>query len=385
MRQSRVPADVRLETQRRTTARGMRSPTFDLRSTTFKAQTLHVLGYNQVLPGDTLKNASVQARVVGAPTSTAEAAIQGWWYEHFLFYVRVGDLPTYAEAMRNAIANIASSGTPSAAELKADINSAIWTGYFVDEGESIATANRMRWAGVDFLDSATPVTELSGSDTITDDWDDQWLKYQSMRRAKLTTNTFEEWLAKQGIAVPPQLRNENDPELKKPELLHFSREFAYPQPTTNPSGATLAHAVQWFIQDRTTRARFFAEPGWIVPCLAFRPKVYLSGPSSPDPMSWMADDAQWFPPEFDTDPHTSLTQVAGGALYASDGTNPFASALVVDRRDLLINGYSYSPTSQKYYRDRRPTQAEIDALPTFACDYHARYQIASRVSKDTTF
>lgn len=390
-RQTRVPGDVRLETQRRTTARGMRKPVIDLRAGGRSMMTLHPISFVQVLPGDTLKGMSIQSRIVSKPTDSEDAAVTGMWFEHWHFYVRVGDLPTYAEAMRNLVANISTAGAPNAAQLEEDMMAAVHKGYFLDEGEVATSPFRLRWPGQDWLDTAVPVSQLPGSDTITDDWDDQWLKYEAMRRAKLTTNTFEEWLAKQGVSVPPQLRVEHDPEMKKPELLHFGREFAYPQPTANPSGTALAHSVQWFLQDRFTRARFCAEPGWIASFMAVRPKAYLvNAAGTPNgPQGNVLDDLGWFPPEFDTDPHTSLMQVPG-SYFVADGqdTVAYPEALVVDRRDALLYGFGTAFGGvQTFARhlDRRPTAADVAKLPTFTLDWHASLHIASRVSKDTTF
>ena len=42
-----------------------------------------------VLPGETLKNLTLQARVVSDPISNP---IIGWWCEHYIFYVKLRDL-----------------------------------------------------------------------------------------------------------------------------------------------------------------------------------------------------------------------------------------------------------------------------------------------------
>ena len=42
-----------------------------------------------VIPGETMRNATFQCRSVSAPIKND---MQGWWLEHYLFYVRIRDL-----------------------------------------------------------------------------------------------------------------------------------------------------------------------------------------------------------------------------------------------------------------------------------------------------
>lgn len=393
-RQLRRPGDIRLETQRASTARGMRNPSFTFRGDLLAPQLLQWGVMFPVLAGETLKSLSVMGRIVGAPTTSQLAAVTGSWFEHWLFYVRIGDLPTYAEQMRDHI----STGTPAAptwTQLTNDVRKAVWDSYFKDDDEptylSQTPVAALRWAGEDWLDSAYLQSTFPPADTISGDWEDQWVRYQQMRRTKLTTNTFEEYLAKVGVAVPPQLRMEDDPEHKVPELLHYSREFVYPQPTTNPSGTTLAHAVQWFLQDKITRGRFFAEPGVMVHAFAVRPKV-LVGPATTAsvdnaPMTYLSPQVLNMPPEYDTDPHTSIQPVLG-KVHSPTGDTVAGADVFVDARDALLYGYDAwsgaAATVMVRTLNRRPTQAQIDTLAKYACDFYLRTSIASRISRDTT-
>lgn len=391
-RQNMRPSDVRIETQRALTARGMRSPTSTFRATGLKMQTLHFGQMMPVLAGDTLKSASIMGRLVGAPVATDLAAVQGSWFEFWLFYVRVGDLNNQANTMRDYIAG-AWPTAPSIASVISDAQNAIFRKYFTDEDELAYAdyAGRLRWVGTDWLDSAVAESALPAEDTVNNDmWEEQWVRYQAMRRAKITTNTFEEYLAKQGVQAPTALRVEHDPEQKIPELLHYSREFAYPQPTANPSGSTLAHSVQWFFNEKITRGRFFAEPGFLYPCWAVRPKVVLGGPNgaSVDPLTHLDLQRLYMPPEYDTDPHTSIQEVPGSVMSANGDTVNGAVPWVVDARDFLLFGADSIPAGAggiSRSPDRRPTAAQVTALPTFTVDLFKTYRIASRIHRDTTF
>ncbi|AXH79537.1 MAG: major capsid protein [Circular genetic element sp.] len=390
-RKNLVPADVRLETQSRLTARGMRNPTSTAR---YDALAMMVLQFGQFMPvlaGDTLKSASIMGRIVSAPTSTALAAVQGHWFEQWLFYVRAGDLSSQASAFRDYIS--AASGTaPTYANLVSDLKNAVFQKFFTDEDEAAGAGLgwRLRWPGSDWFDTAVLESALPAEDTVNNDlWEEQWIRYQQMRRARLTTNTFEEYLAKQGVAAPVALRAEHDPELKMPELLHYSREFAYPQPTTNPTGTALAHSVQWFIQSRLQRGRFFAEPGFLVPCWAVRPKVLLAPTTGAvaDPLNLIDLRTMFMPPEYDTDPHTSIVEVPAAQASPSGDTVPGSAPWVVDAREFLLRGADAGSAAAAVIRtpDRRPTATQVSALPTYTVDMFHTYRIASRINKDTTF
>lgn len=379
MRRLRKPGDIRIETQRATTARGTRSPIVDFQGAALARHSLLPVAFLPVLAGDTVANVAYQARILGA--NEAEDQVVGSWFETWLFYVRVGDMDD-AENIRDLLVDPAATAN---IDWRDQCNKAIWRGYFMDETENFAaTWPRLRWPRQDWADSATKEALLP---TVpgSDEWADQWTRFESMRRSKLTVKTFEEYLAAQGVAVPPQLRAETDPEMKMPELMHYSREFAYPQPTVNPTTGTGASRVQWFVQERTTKQRFCAEPGFICAYMAIRPKTYIKYVM--DPMDYLDGAEGWLPIDFDTDPHTSL--IEADSIFGSGADSVSA---VLDIRDYWLNGYSTVQGADSLNSnvingalfDKRPTTTHITAMPTFRADFHLRASVKSRIATDTT-
>lgn len=370
-----IPQDVRIEPQSRLTARSMRAPNHNFQGVACKPFTLHLAAIAPVLPGDTIKASSLMARIVG--DNEPENQVLGKWFETWQFYVRIGDLPN-AATIRNVIVDPASA---AAVDWDGECMEAITKGFFMDEEETYATVGqRLRFVGTDWADSVKTSASLPAVGG-TDEWADQWTRYQSMRRAKLTVATFEEYLAMNGVEVPPQLRDETDVERKRPELLHYTREFAYPQPTVDPTDGTGKARVQWFIQAKQERARFAAEPGFICALFAVRSKTYRT--YTVDPLDLLNSAEGWMPSAFDTDPHTSLIEVTGGIAATPLNVNS-----VVDVRDLYLHGHSrvIGTPSGAYAKtiDDRPTQVQIDAMPKFNIDGVFTPRIASRVSSDTT-
>lgn len=370
---------MRIETQRATTARGTRNPVVNFQGYAMKRQTLTGVAYLPVLAGDTVKTANYAARIIGA--NEAEDAVVGSWFESWLFYCRIGDMASAAD-IRDLLINPAEATN---IDWVTETNNAVWKSYFMDEDENTNTFPRLRWSGNDWTDSATLTSTLPEPEPGADDWSEKWTYFEAMRRARLTVDTFEEYLAKQGIVVPPQLRAETDPEMKIPELLHYSREFAYPQPTVNPTTGTGASRIQWFIQESMKKGRSCAEPGILALYVAVRPKAYLK--YQVNPMDFLDAAEGWMPIDFDTDPHTSLLEVPGGVMGGTDTVST-----VVDIRDYWLNGYSTvmgadSLNTNVYQGSfgRRPSQTQIDAMPTFRFDLNFRLSVASRIYKDTTF
>lgn len=388
----RVGSDVRLETQRATTARGTRNPIHNWMGSGMVDHRLYPVCFSPVLAGDTLVQASVQGRVIGALQSADN--VRGSWFEHWLFYVRVGDMPN-AEAIRQLIID---------PEADAPINwrdecmNAIWKAYFMDEDDGSTYEGFLRATRSGWWDSARDAEELPDPGAETDEWKVQWMRYEAMRRAKLTTNTFEEYLAKSGVNVPPQLRVDGDPEMKIPELIQYSREFVYPQLSVAPTGTGSTQTVQWMIQDRLKRSRFCGEPGFIVMCAAVRPKVYplvialeAEEQVQVDPLQFLNKAEGWLPPDFDTDPHTSLVEVP--TVWFDNEDTVEGAAHVVDVRDLYLNGFdeigshSGSLTSVKGVVQVTDPKAGVrpeGTLLAYSADFRVGLGFKSRVSKDTT-
>lgn len=401
MRQGLRPADIRLEQQRATTARGTRSPEYNFAGLTMDEYRLYPTFFAPVLAGDTVAACTVQSRIIMTST-VANALVRGAWAEHWLFYVRIGDMAD-AENIRDLLIDPAQSAT---IDWRDQCMQSIWKGFFMDEGEAANT-----WSLTAFLrnprfgwwDSSRDEADLPSVSGAADDWEADWIRYQAMRRAKLTTKTWEEYLGAQGVNIPPQLRQELDPEGKVPELLQYSREYVYPQMSMAPSSGgsiTPVGTWQWFINDKLKRTRFCAEPGFVVGCMAVRPKRYVVGYNASggtgsgggfDPLAMLNEAQGWQPSEFDTDPHSALVVVSGDYF----GDTVAGHDQVVDTRELLIAGHdewvignTYRPvaatgldvTRMEPKGGSRPTAATY----TYSCDNRYKLSVKSRVSRDTT-
>jgi len=307
------------------------------------------------MAGETLKNALLQARLMSDPVASRT---QGWWLEFYLFYVRVGDLES-ADVLRNMIIdptqNVSSINITQviAAHYHTSVNTPSWSyecmkvvarAYFRKEGEAwndfqaAGYCPFVQMAGTTVLDSLHTDAEL-GAPTDSDLWLRNWNAYQAARAAKLTTNTFGEYLAKQGVAVPPQL-TEPTQDYRIPELVRFVRDFAYPVPTVDPTSGQVRSTVQWSLAERVDKRRYFAEPGFLYGCAVVRPKVYFANQVQAAADSLLSTNNGWMPPELDTDPHTAMQKYAGGATDNGGFLKPDATlpAHWVDIRDLYLYG-----------------------------------------------
>ena len=398
-RQGIRPADIRLEQQRATTARGTRSPEYNFRGSNLSEYTLVPTFFAPVLAGDTVAQATAQCRVIASAQDNN--TVIGAWFEHWFFNVRIGDMPS-AESIRDLLIDPAAS---AAIDWRDECMQSIWK-YFRDESEasSWSATSYLRNPRVGWWDSSRGADDLPDTSGASDEWDEQWIRYQAMRRAKITTKTYEEYLASQGVNVPVQLRAEHDPEFKMPELLSYTREFVYPQMSMAPvEGGELQPlaTLQWFINDRLKRSRFISEPGFIVGCVAMRRKAYAVGFDSLggsegvafDPLVMLNDAMGWQPIDLDTDPHTSLVSMP--AIYFGD-TVPGAEQ-IIDSRDLLLYGQDEWQKAEvrnqvNLFNGLRTPMApkngsrpdELSELITYQMDSRYKLNVKSRVSKDTT-
>lgn len=433
-RYRRIASDVRLEPQSPLTNRRVRTPQHTW-FVTLRPWLLQPCLCAPVLPGETLKNANVQIRVVSDPVANV---VSGWWLEFYMFYVRVGDLPTAtADQVRKVAADPTQPFTGLAdstdvAYYHTQATYASWTkkciepvvrSYFRREGEEwnmngtmVGTLPMVSITGTNILDSAHPVSEV-GSGTGSDLWNQQWSVYQNMRSAKLTTNTFEEWLAKYGVAVGPQITETIQPkpdDFRIPELVRFCRDFAFPTPNIDPTTGTLAATIQWNLAERIDKSRFFAEPGWLCGYMVVRPKVNCWQNMVTSMTDVVQDGNDGFmQPDFDTDPHTSLVKVSNGTVTGANSKGPIFNTTTdywYDRRDLFLHGDQFlnndtrttaagaaglvgnrvNAPSLSLLAMRYPLVSDMDnmfASPTknlLRADGICSLRVASRIGTDTT-
>ena len=327
--------------------------TFALKSRAYAIQPFMVA---PVLPGETLKNLLLQARIVSSPVANP---LIGWWKEYYFFYVKLRDLAGRDDFTQMILTpGFDLSGYDQAAEAITyhagpGIN---WTRlclercveeYFRDEGEAVdafevdglpaAAVNNSSWLDSARLNAdADPDHDenlLGVEPTLPaymTGWENHYAQWEHMRALKLTAATFEDWLKSFGVSAPKP-----DRELHRPELLRYVRDWAYPTQTAD------GDQLLWSVAERADKDRFFAEPGFVLGLTVSRPKVYFS--KQEGAAAGMMNDAfSFLPAVMASEAYTSLRKFetstsANGPL----GSNP-SGAYWVDLRDLLIYGDQFA-------------------------------------------
>lgn len=419
MPSARRAGDVRIESQTPGAMRGgVRRPQHTW-NTEIKPWEITPCLIAPVLAGDSLKLGQLQIRTLGYSPPLGNLA-SGWWHEFYLFYVRLRDLEV-AETMRTAIVD--PSANMDAINLAADAKwmhqaasrpswvyecyRTVVRAYFRDEGEAwnahvgVGGYSLAQISGQGVEDSIVRSADLP-AETAGDAWGRAWEVYQGMRNAKLTTSTYEEYLAMQGVQAPPVLR-ETVQDFKRPEILRFVRDFAYPQTTVAYDTGMLVGSVNWSVAERVDKRRFFDEPGFLFGLQVIRPKVYLRNRRTAAVDVLLNTAEGWLPPQFDQEPHTSIVKTTGGAA----GNQLVHGATVdhwADRRDLFLRGDQFlnvdlaAATAGSYnlvalpttdlsrikYPDTTDQQNIVGASGVFKSDGIASFAIASRISADLT-
>lgn len=309
-----------------------------------------------VLPGETMKNALLQARVVTDPIKNK---LVGWHIEYYLFYVKHRDLVDISATLQDMMLDLTvdvSTTYAEAANVKYNhpggtINwvrrctERVVECYFRDEGETAlqyaidglpaAAINVENWAqssGLSAVYDTEPAPELTvGTDgkinasevnTMMQNW-------EFLRGNNMTDMTYEDYLRSFGISAPKV-------ELHRPELLRYVREWSYPSNTINPTDGSAASAVSWAVSERADKDRLFREPGFVIGLTVARPKVYLKNLDG-NGVGMMADALTWLPALMKDDPWTSLkkfTEAKGPlATIVTD-----AGGYWIDVKDLLLYG-----------------------------------------------
>lgn len=350
------------------------SHTFSLRYRPWQIQPCMIA---PVLPGETMKNLLLQARVVTDPISNP---LIGWWTEYYFFYVKLRDLDD-REALTNMIVTNASTAALNTA---ADLDTyhaggainytqkcldKIVAEYFRDEDESVLQGAIdglpvAQVGGPGWLDSTKDATlageaqhEFPGENPALPShmsaFADHFAQWEAMRSMQLTEATFEDWLRTFGVSVP---RAEAE-EIHKPELIRYVRDWTYPTNTINPADGLPSSACSWGVAERADKDRFFKEPGFLIGVTVSRPKVYFSKQIG-SVAHHLNDAFSWLPAILQNDPYTSLKKFTGGA----SGVGPLGANVTndywVDLRDLFIHG------DQFLNHALNVTDAGLVALPT---------------------
>lgn len=337
--------------------RVMRSPKheFQVRHKPWQIQPFFIA---PVLPGETLKNLLVQARVV---TDPIKSKLVGWWYEQYYFYVKHRDLmPIMGETITNMHLTGAALTAYKAGAASADFftyqGGVKWVElclqrvveeYFRNEEDGawdahkignlpLASVSREAWFNSLIDDTATPPApnDLQDKEDLTVISEYQEM-YNRMVQMRFTDMTFEDWLRQHGVRGVQTAEPES---AYRPELVRYIKEWTYPTNTVDPATGVPSSAAVWSIQERADKDRFFKEPGFLFGVCVARPKVYFSKQTGN--AAGALDEARlWLPAVFRDEPYTSIkeftdpTTTVDGPLGATP-TNGYW----VDLRDLFIYG-----------------------------------------------
>jgi len=320
-----------------------------------------------VVAGDSIRSLRWENRVL---TSPINSQVEGWWCESYAFLVPLsaflGTDRTDAAALLVDPSESASAGSLPVATLawtyhfQGGVNwclvalKPIIERYFRKEGQAWNASGTTVSLGGEtvpiaalptrsVLDAIVPDATAVGTAPVDwnadDDYEGRWAVYEELRRQKLITMTYEEYLRSEGVAVPAQLAPGRAAD-KRPELLHYSRQFSYPSNTVNPADATVqATAVSWVQSERLPRPIYCAEPGFIVLVSVVRPKWYSSTQRGG---AWqlLKNARLWLPSAQDAAPQESLvlfTNPDSSAPHDAYASGLFAAT--VEAYGMDVNGY----------------------------------------------
>lgn len=384
--------------------RRLRRPThrFTLRARPYVIQPFMIA---PVIPGETLSNLLLQARVVTDPLKP-DLRLVGWWNEFFFFYVKHRDFDeparttvtnmmldpaTDVSALRDVAGNFDTYTFPGAIDWMSLCMDRIIDEYFRDDGESSGdfTLDGMPIAKIfgrgseDWTESLTleadrtyneNVDLIDGSGNLTPDtFINQWNHWLAVRDAGLTEMDYEDFVRTYGGNVR---EDEESPNLHRPEVIRYVRNFQYPTNVVEPTTGVPATAVAWSVAERADKDRRFDEPGFLVGLMCNRPKVYL-GNQQGSAAGLLDNVYGWLPPVVHQQFDGAYKLVAAGegpfADLFMDGDPAAPSGYWVDVRDLYIYGDQFSnydltgasgtvalPTSAN--QRRYASEADIDAL-----------------------
>lgn len=339
-----------------------------------------------VLPGETLKNAQLQSRVVTQPLKNP---FIGWWTEYFMFYVKHRDLEQSArdamiDLMLDPEATLTSLQTAAQVKTYHYANAVdfvqlcltrVVEEYFRDESETYAAAglvdglpvaaavpNEAMWTdslidttvlpdGGVAVDGTSPTTDVS-----YEQFDAKYKQWEFLRANKLIDMTYEDYLRSFGVRVA-------DPEKPHiPELLRHWREWTYPTNTVDPATGIPSTAASWAIQGRADKDRLFKEPGFIFVCTVSRPKVYLNKQRGAA-VHMLDTPMSWLPALLRDEPYTSMREFTNANGPLTGTTNGYW----VDVRDLFLYGdqfVNFAITDTGYGEVALPTAAMQKKYPS---------------------
>lgn len=345
-----------------------------------------------VLPGETLKNAVIQARVVSDPIRNP---LIGWWIEYYFFYVKHRDLgqQVFLDMMldpNQSLSSVADNVDSVDWYHEGAVGSPNWVRrcyekcvehYFRDQDEAwnVATIGTYAAAQVNhnsWIDSLTTSAEALVGDFDVDGPDANTtiqaselaraqMLWQHLRANNLTEMTYEDYLRSYGVRITPEQ------EMGVPELIRYVRDWTYPTNTVEATTGVPSSACSWGISERIDKDRYFKEPGFILGLSVARPKVYFSNQTG-NASQYLNDALSWLPAIMRDDPQTSMKTIATGANGLLAGA---PNGYWVDMRDLFLYGdqfvnFALTDTNAglvalppaSLTNIRYPTEAMVDGL-----------------------
>lgn len=311
-----------------------------------------------VMPGETLKQLSLQSRIISDPLKGGAGNILPWWSETFYYYVKVRQL---GDTVRAAFEAMVLDGSPIAINDPADVptyhngGSINWvkrclqfvteTAGFRDDGEAwdaatigglpIASAHRRGQSFVDSLmvdngGAAPPANNHQNphDPLVLAEYQEQ---YERMRAMRMIDMTFEDYLETFGVKFPTQAS------LERPELIRMHSEWAYPANTVDPATGLPSGAASFAIKLSADKDRFFNEPGFIFGVTMVRPKVFL-GNQTGSGVSIMNTPFAWMPRLLADQPHTTVREFVGGTTAPTGPLRNQTAGYWLDSRDLFAHG-----------------------------------------------
>lgn len=316
-----------------------------------------------VLPGETLQNLLLQARVVSDPLVHP---LIGWHCEYYFFYVKVRDLnqrDLFEQMFIDPTTDVSSLNAASDAKVyhKASSETDIPWGrlclervtqvYFRTQDETIlqAAIDGLPLANIgkdDLTDSLGLVSDIEtpadidltsttagqGDGTakvMASEIDEVMRNYEFLRNNNLIDMSYEDFLGTYGVRPKKE-------ESHEPELIRYIRKWTYPTNTINPADGSPSSAVSWVIAERSDKRVFCREPGFIFGVQVLRPKVYSSSQVS-TLTSIMNKAMDWLPSVMADDPWSSMR-----AIGANEP--PFSiieEAYMLDIKDLFVRGEQF--------------------------------------------
>lgn len=354
-----------------------------------------------VVPGETLKQALLQARVVSDPVANP---LIGWWLEYWFYYCPFSSLDDAAalkELMIDTEADATSFDDETSSTFwyfwggagKQRINWAklctkrivncyfrdegeLWSDYVVNTDQPLVKLNMETGLESAMLETAYAEDDISvstaGDNAFTmSEWERAYVQWEMLRMQGVTTQSYEDYLSTYGVSIPKEVES-------KPELLRYIRQWSYPSNTINPTDGTPTSAMSWTIAERADKDRFFREPGFIIGLTAARPKVYFANQTSA--LAGVMNNVRtWIPAVLQHDPYASFRQIG-----ASEGPiASLAAAWVFDLKDIFTHGDQFInfalntadcnlvplPSTTTLQRKYMPSLAEI--YKVFADDLNA--------------